>query len=139
MAYYDEEVLFTLANAASVAIKIDHNTLKISRGKFARVCGEIDLTKLVVGRVCVEGKWYTIEYEGLHIICSHCGCYGHHSRNCSLPKSESVQRQTSSNTTEMVPHANLTVVVADSVNPNSSRESDPSIPTNPHGDWLVVT
>ena len=64
-------------------MKIDYNMLKVSRGKFARVCIEIDLNKPVVGRICVEGKWYTIVYEGLHIICSHCGCYGHHARDCS--------------------------------------------------------
>lgn len=76
MAYYDEDVLFTLASAAGVPIKIDYNTLKVSRGKFVRVCVEIDLSKPMVGRVCMEGKWYRIEYEGLHIICSHGGCYG---------------------------------------------------------------
>ena len=30
----------------------------------------------------MEGKWYNIEYKGLYIICSHCGCYDHHSKNC---------------------------------------------------------
>lgn len=67
-------------------MKVDHNTLKVSCGRFARVCVEIDLTKPMIGRICVEGKWYRIEYEGLHIICSHCGCYGHHSCDCSNPK-----------------------------------------------------
>lgn len=77
VAYYDEDVLMALAGAAGTPVKIDHNTLKVSRGKFARVCVEIDLNKPVVGRVCVEGKWFYIEYEGLHIICHNCGCYGH--------------------------------------------------------------
>ena len=37
-------------------MKIDHNTLKASHRKFARICIEIDVNKLVVGRVCVEDK-----------------------------------------------------------------------------------
>ncbi|KAF1879450.1 hypothetical protein Lal_00005916 [Lupinus albus] len=36
------------------------------------------------GPVCVQGNWHKVEYEGLHIICTFCGCYGHVSRNCAL-------------------------------------------------------
>lgn len=43
---------------------------------------EIDLTKLVVGRVWLRNFWYKVEYEGLHRICSSCGCYGHLTREC---------------------------------------------------------
>ena len=35
MAYYDEEVLFTLAHAIGEPVKIDLITLEVSRGKFA--------------------------------------------------------------------------------------------------------
>lgn len=44
---------------------------------------EIDLTQLVVGKYCLDDHWYRVEYEGLHLICSTCGCYGHLTRNCS--------------------------------------------------------
>ena len=90
MAYYDEDVLFTMANAVGVLVKIGHNTLKVFHSKFVRVYVEIDLIKPIVGRVCVEGKWYKIEYEGLHIICSQCGCYGHHSRDYPTPKRKEI-------------------------------------------------
>lgn len=43
---------------------------------------EIDLTKLVVSRVWLRNFWYKVEYEGLHRICSSCGCYGHLTREC---------------------------------------------------------
>ena len=54
---------------------------------FARVCVEIDLKELVVGNVCVEDDWFKVEYEGLHIICSKCGCYGHMGRDCAIQDS----------------------------------------------------
>ncbi|KAI5418409.1 hypothetical protein KIW84_042880 [Lathyrus oleraceus] len=37
--------------------------------------------KSIVGtpvKVNVNGQWYNVQYEGLHIICSSCGCYGYH-------------------------------------------------------------
>lgn len=46
-------------------------------------CVEIDLNQPVAGRFCVWGTWHKVEYEGLHIICGACGCYGHVTRNCT--------------------------------------------------------
>jgi hypothetical protein len=37
--YYDESFLFALASAIGRPIKVDNNTLKMERGRFARVCG----------------------------------------------------------------------------------------------------
>ncbi|XP_057434435.1 uncharacterized protein LOC130727346 [Lotus japonicus] len=37
----------------------------------------------VVGRVWFRGHWYKVEYEGLHLLCSKCGCYGHMIRQCT--------------------------------------------------------
>lgn len=63
-------------------VKVYTNTLNIERGRFARTCVEIGLTLLVVRKVGVSGHWYNVWYEGFHIICSRCGCYGHHPRDC---------------------------------------------------------
>ncbi|XP_057442366.1 uncharacterized protein LOC130734080 [Lotus japonicus] len=63
-------------------VRVDSNTLRAERGKFARICVELDLTLPVIGKVCIEGHWHRIEYEGLHVICTSCGCYGHRAREC---------------------------------------------------------
>ena len=44
------------------------NSLNLTRGHFAQVCVEIDLTHLVKGKVWIREHWYHLEYEGLHII-----------------------------------------------------------------------
>ncbi|XP_029130018.1 uncharacterized protein LOC109812344 isoform X2 [Cajanus cajan] len=80
--YYDEAFLMAFASAVGRPIKIDFNTANVTRGKFARICVEIDLTLPVVGKIWLNNHWYKVEYEALHIICSSCGCYGHVSRNC---------------------------------------------------------
>ncbi|PNX66144.1 hypothetical protein L195_g062918, partial [Trifolium pratense] len=49
-------------------VKVDMHTLRVARGRFARICVEVDLTVPVVGRVGINGEWYQVQYEGLHII-----------------------------------------------------------------------
>ncbi|PNX62864.1 hypothetical protein L195_g053212, partial [Trifolium pratense] len=83
LVYYDESFLLAMAAAVGKPIKVDTTTLNVERGRFARICIEIDLNEPVVGKVWLNGYWYKVEYEGLHIICSTCRRYGHHARNCT--------------------------------------------------------
>ncbi|KAH1213844.1 hypothetical protein GmHk_14G041722 [Glycine max] len=82
LIYYDESILLALARAIGTLIKVDSNTLDVRRERFARIYVQIDLNKPVVGKVGLKGYWYKVEYEGLHRICSSCGCYGHLAREC---------------------------------------------------------
>ena len=134
-----------LASGIGKPVKIDFKTLKVSRGKFARVCVEIDLHKLVVGRVCVENNWLFVEYEGLHIIFTKCGCYGHYSRNCIQHKVLAIEGG-SPDLNVMVVQMTSDSVVASSVpetqpinSSDPAPERDDAIPLNPHGGWLTVS
>ncbi|XP_057426306.1 uncharacterized protein LOC130719711 [Lotus japonicus] len=68
--FYNESILLTLASAVGTQIRVDMNTVDMNRGKYARVCVEIELNKPVLGRVGLCGVWYNVEYEGLHLLCS---------------------------------------------------------------------
>jgi len=57
-----------MAAAVGRPIRVDSNTLDVRRGRFARVCIEIDLEKPVVGRVWLQGHWYKVEYEALLLL-----------------------------------------------------------------------
>lgn len=93
LLYYDESVLLGIASVIGKPIRVDQNTLKVERGRFARICVEIDLSLPVVGRFWLDDHCYRVEYEGLHLICSTCGCYSHVARNC-----EGLQQQESQDT-----------------------------------------
>lgn len=80
--YYDERALRTIAAAVGRPVKVDTTTKRVERGKFARVCVEVDLSLPVVKQVWVEDHWHQVDYESLHLICRSCGCYGHVSRSC---------------------------------------------------------
>jgi hypothetical protein len=52
------------------------------RGKYARLCVEVDLTKSLLAMFMIKGRKYNVEYEGLHLLCKNCGKFGHYSEGC---------------------------------------------------------
>lgn len=69
-------------------IKVDTSTLIASRGKFARVCVEVDLSKPLKSGYMLQGEYRKLQYEDLHDICFFYGQYGHRDANCPLKSSE---------------------------------------------------
>ncbi|XP_019155204.1 PREDICTED: uncharacterized protein LOC109152077 [Ipomoea nil] len=82
--YFDEDTLIKLGDKIGKTIKIDDTTCLASRGKFARICVEIDITKQLLAKFTIEEEEYPIEYEDIHLICFKCGKYGHKSEACGL-------------------------------------------------------
>lgn len=127
VVFYDESYLLSIAQAIGKPIKVDRNTLKAERGRFARICVEIDLTLPVVGKVCIEDYWYNIEYEGLHVICTKCGCYGHRSRECKASLPVEGESQNTSSPVESggrIPNPNLATAQAARADQNVVPEGE---------------
>jgi hypothetical protein len=84
LVYYDENFLLAVASAIGNPVRVDLHALWVEFGRFARVCVEIDLDKPVVKKVGINGEWYLIDYEDMHInsICTKCGAYYHVLRDC---------------------------------------------------------
>ncbi|GFZ01931.1 hypothetical protein Acr_15g0005400 [Actinidia rufa] len=80
MEYFDTDVLMEMGNEVGKAIKAVNSI----RGKFARVCVELDLNARLVPVVRMNEIDYNVEYEGLHLICFECGMYGHKTEYCDL-------------------------------------------------------
>ncbi|RYR57473.1 hypothetical protein Ahy_A05g023204 isoform D [Arachis hypogaea] len=73
-------------------LKVDEHTSIHSRGKFARICMEVDLRKKLVTSFSTLGKYFRLEYEGLHLICFNCGRYGHKHDGCPKKIKEAKDR-----------------------------------------------
>lgn len=93
--YYDKRVLWKIGNCLGRTVKVDANTLRrkedtmeecfvTERARFARVCIEVDLRKTLVSKFELNCREYRVEYEGLHLICFNCGCFGHNKEQCHL-------------------------------------------------------
>lgn len=144
MEYYDESVLTALATAVGKPIKVDIRTIDASREKFARVCVEIDLDKPVVGKIWFRNRWFHVEYEGLHLLCSKCGLFGHPGRNCLHVKTvaEPVQNAPTNVNVEKRAAKDGSRQGGDiEGNPkpnNSNLSSDCNGWGELHGDWIAI-
>lgn len=88
MEQFTGPMLRYLASTLGKPIKIDYTTMLATRGRFARVCVELDLSQTLP--VCIKLNLQRYKdptiircaYEGLHKICFSCGEFGHRSDTC---------------------------------------------------------
>jgi hypothetical protein len=88
--YYDSQILRFIGNIVGKTVKVDKNTLTQERGKYARLCVQVNLTKPLLAMFTLKGRKYTIEYEGLHMLCMTCGRFGHYKEGCQVKKNEGI-------------------------------------------------
>lgn len=81
---FDDTSLLSMGNAVGRAIKVDQNIVTTGKGRFARVCVELNLNKPLPPNVMVWGRKQPVEYEGLPKICFKCGCHGHKMGQCGV-------------------------------------------------------
>ena len=74
-------LLKVIAATMGKPVKLDLTTFKLKRGKFARVCVEVNLALSIARRVWIHDHRHEIEYESLHLIYSSCRYYGHVTRD----------------------------------------------------------
>jgi hypothetical protein len=63
-------------------MKVDKNTQHQERGKYARLCVEVDLSKPLLEMFSIKGRTYKVGYEGLHLLCLSSGKFGHYVEGC---------------------------------------------------------
>ena len=58
------------------------NTYWATKGKYARLCIEIDFLKPVISKVLEDDILFNVKYENFSAICFHCGRIGHKLDTC---------------------------------------------------------
>ncbi|XVF29489.1 hypothetical protein REPUB_Repub15cG0125200 [Reevesia pubescens] len=86
LKFYDSAILRRMGNLIGKAVRIDRTTSNILRGKFARLCVDLDLSKPLVSKIFIAGRWQRVEYKGLKMLCYHCGRFGHNENECEVKK-----------------------------------------------------
>ncbi|CAN1729268.1 hypothetical protein LINPERHAP1_LOCUS551 [Linum perenne] len=116
--FYHVEVLTSLGNLVGKTIKIDFNTQRAERGKFARIAIELDLSEPLPPVVLLDGAHQIVEYENLPTLCFECGRVGHDSTSC--PKNAVVSQPPTAATVEgrvIGPGSGMSEVSADRFGP----------------------
>lgn len=80
--YYEESWLRNAADQLGKTIKIDDTIRATTRGRFSRVCVEIDVGKPLKANLRLRAKNWQIQYKGLYDLCFKCGKYGHVKAGC---------------------------------------------------------
>lgn len=80
--YYKEFTLKQIGGLIGPVVRIDKVTLAQTRGKFCRLCVEINLNEPLKPLITLNKKTYGVVYEGISTICFNCGVYGHVRDQC---------------------------------------------------------
>ncbi|KAL7233399.1 hypothetical protein ACSBR1_017094 [Camellia fascicularis] len=138
--YFQEKVLYTIAKQIGKPLKIDLTTTMATRGKYARICIEMDLNKPLCPRFLLGKKSYNIEYESIHSVCFLCGRVGHQKELCRF-KAANPTPQGSQNTTPALIGDGLAVseipqTTHSQVNGNLQNSETHDVNFRP---WMLVT
>ena len=78
--------MFSIGSCSGSPLKVDDNTFWTPRGKYARLCVEIDFNKPLTSKIMVEENMLNIEYENFSAICFSRGRIGHKEIDCPIGK-----------------------------------------------------
>lgn len=135
LEYYNEKHMFRIARRLGRPIKADSTTIETDRGRYDRVCVEVDLKILLKSRVYIEGKIYRVEYENIPILCFGCGRVGHRKDFCSWGT-----KPPSSPALDTPATASTPVEVEKTTGPNhpGQANSGKAAQLPPYGQWTLV-
>lgn len=154
MELYNTQFLHQIGASLGTMPKIDKTTSVHSRGKFARICVELDLSNPLISHIEIRGYHLNIEYEGLHQICFSCGRYGHKADRCqplvqhpTAPAEEKEGSTTHQGSQAVVSGSEHNVVregtpvqeLAKNGPPGASKQvdEDSEVPPPGYGPWMV--
>ena len=80
--YYHKEALLHIGSGLGLVLHVDVNTATGTRGRFARICIQLDLEKPLARTVRVGKAKVAVIYEGIGLLCFQCGKIGHRKEWC---------------------------------------------------------
>ena len=81
---YEMEVLKQIGEAIGRVLRIDSHTAMEARGRYARLCIQLDVNKPLINTILIGRFEQSVVYEGLHKLCFSCGRIGHRVEACPL-------------------------------------------------------
>ena len=79
---YETEVLKQIGESVGKVLRIDSHTALEARGKYARLCIQIDIDKPLVNTILIGRFEQPVSYEGIQNLCFSCGRLGHRVEAC---------------------------------------------------------
>ncbi|GLT40485.1 hypothetical protein SLA2020_146200 [Shorea laevis] len=146
--HYDPTTLQKIGNEVGTLLRVDAHTAHHTRGQYARVCVQIDLSRPVVKTVRIGKKKQRVLYEGVNALCFNCGRIGHRNNQCpglkdkippiinAIPNASTVSSDPklagASNAQEPM------IIIEDANTKNLATQGDSQQDCTEFGPWLLV-
>lgn len=82
--YYDPTILRKLGSTIGPILRIDSHTINGERGRFARLCIQVNINKPLIKCIKIGKMTQALQYEGFHSLCFACGHIGHRKEGCPM-------------------------------------------------------
>ena len=80
--YYQMEALKEIGGTIGKVLRIDTHTALEARGRYARICVQIDVEKPLITVLLIGNFEQPVNYKGIHKLCFSCGRIGHRKEDC---------------------------------------------------------
>ena len=130
--FYEYNALMKIGKAIGPVLRIDANTANGVRGRFARLCVQVNLDKPLPKSIFLGRLKQSIMYEGIGTLCFECGRIGHGREVCPFlvrGQSRGVQEEHGSGSQEVQSGVAATPVVEETA---ASQQDE-------YGEWMIVT
>ena len=136
--YYEMEVLSQIGNSVGKILRIDTYTANEARGRFTRLCVQVDVDKPLLTTILLGGIHQAVNYEGIHKLCFSCGRIGHRKEACPFLIRSNSQLDKDGRDKEE-DSVGSTHVERDRVDPRVGVEPMSPDQKDTYGPWVVVT
>ncbi|XP_031091089.1 uncharacterized protein LOC115996090 [Ipomoea triloba] len=137
--YFNYNFLEKVGKKMGRPIRADMNTSTGSRGRYARILVEVDITKPLLFKYKLKNKVRPIEYGGIHLVCFQCGVYGHRKEACptSITGQEQAGEDDQSGVAEAGTRIGERVVGTPNQTGKMSTAYRPKV-TKGYGSWMLA-
>ena len=91
--FYEPNALLKIGRAIGLVLRIDSHSASGERGRFARLCVQVNLDKPLVRMIYLHKLTQNVLYEGINTLCFSCGRIGHKIETCPYTIREQAKEQ----------------------------------------------
>ena len=141
MELYKAEVLKQIGEAVDKVLRIDAHTALEARGKYARLCIQVDINKPLINAVLIGRFEQQVVYEGIHKLCFGYGRIGHKKDGCPhlVQKPSSPVRGDNGDVDDSARSRTLHDMDTTTNGSGTSGGSGVNTESTTYGPWMVVT
>jgi len=137
--YYDTVVLKKIGSSIGPVLRIDSHTAANAKGRYARLCVQVNLEKPLKTTVLIGKYKQQVMYEGIHSLCFTCGRLGHKKEVCQYEIKGPQQPTTSAPADASTDQGDHPTVTPDATTTPPHSTTPPPAELDTFGPWTLVS